>query len=746
MKLSIAMIVKNEEKNLSKTLDALKALDGKIDYEIVIVDTGSEDSTIDIASKYTERVYEHPWSGNFAEMRNISLKYCEGEWILVLDADEVLETPEELISFFMDGRSEFFNSATVNIKNIISVKDKNYVMGSLFRLFKNISSFKFNGRIHEQPILTEPLGNTKISFLHNGYSRADYELVRYKNERNKKLLLEDLSKAKGNDKIYVLFQLAQTYAMANDDANTMSSIREAYRMTTQRRDGKINLYVLHFYAKELFTKQIYGKAIKIAEEAIQNKTTNLDFYYILALSYSNLKNYDKAQIYFDRYFEIREKRKDGIIEDITMIESAFDRKDEVLKERTICYYNSNEYKKVIETFDLIKDDKMKEVLKEIYIFSSLSVGDLNKFYNFYKSVKIEDRDIGNIISVIRRLDMEDTNNFSKGIKEKLIDFDDRLKVYINSIYFNKDEDILQNYNLIDFSSFYTWKSDLLIKLISKDKTKIELIGRLSKETAEAYVNAIIRDYDCLKILYEFSVDNFLAIDIKKLNFVTIVEKTLILSKSIEDDRYKSLLERTRINKLNLLRKIYNKEILSSDAIHSILNKYDIFWIENESLIKSASKNKLAYIKGLRELLKEFPEYGNVFGKYQEELKLNTITKEMELEKEKLFDIVEEYVNSNRTEEALEILASLDDLFMYDGKICNYKGVVEYLLGENEKAILNLAIAYELLEDKFDSAYNIACVLESMKRIDEAKAYYDLAYEHCKDNNMKAEILNIIQNL
>ena len=74
MKLSIAMMVKNEERIIERTLKAIRQLDGKITYEIIIVDTGSTDSTLDIAKKYTHRVYQHEWTGNFGEMRNKTIK------------------------------------------------------------------------------------------------------------------------------------------------------------------------------------------------------------------------------------------------------------------------------------------------------------------------------------------------------------------------------------------------------------------------------------------------------------------------------------------------------------------------------------------------------------------------------------------------------------------------------------------------------------------------------------------------
>ena len=90
MLLSIVMMVKNEEKYLDKTLYALKNLRKDIDSELIILDTGSTDNTVEIAKKYTEKVYFAKWNNNFADMRNISISYASGDWILILDADEKL--------------------------------------------------------------------------------------------------------------------------------------------------------------------------------------------------------------------------------------------------------------------------------------------------------------------------------------------------------------------------------------------------------------------------------------------------------------------------------------------------------------------------------------------------------------------------------------------------------------------------------------------------------------------------------
>ena len=84
MSLSLCMIVKDEGKFLEGCLESVKNF---VD-EIVIVDTGSTDNTIQIAEKFGAKVVKHNWDNSFSEARNVSLKHATKDWILVLDADE----------------------------------------------------------------------------------------------------------------------------------------------------------------------------------------------------------------------------------------------------------------------------------------------------------------------------------------------------------------------------------------------------------------------------------------------------------------------------------------------------------------------------------------------------------------------------------------------------------------------------------------------------------------------------------
>ena len=86
MKLSVVLITHNEESNLGRTLDSVRALVRDGQGEIIVVDSGSTDRTVEIAKTYEARVFVEPWKG-YAAQKNSAIAKATGNWILSLDAD-----------------------------------------------------------------------------------------------------------------------------------------------------------------------------------------------------------------------------------------------------------------------------------------------------------------------------------------------------------------------------------------------------------------------------------------------------------------------------------------------------------------------------------------------------------------------------------------------------------------------------------------------------------------------------------
>lgn len=162
MKLSACLIVKNEKDHIIDVLTSLKGVD-----EIIVVDTGSVDNTVELAQSMGAQVFtDYQWNDDFAEARNHALSKCTGDWILSIDADEVLE---------IDGVNKIRNRIAVAGPDILHFSVKMTSKGSgqthnLPRIFRNDGSVKWVGAAHETlyPVQT----NYTDIVITYGYSTA----------------------------------------------------------------------------------------------------------------------------------------------------------------------------------------------------------------------------------------------------------------------------------------------------------------------------------------------------------------------------------------------------------------------------------------------------------------------------------------------------------------------------------------------------------------------------------------------
>lgn len=179
--ISLVLIVKNEEKDLPRCLDSFK----DIVKEIIIVDTGSTDRTVEIAKSYGARVEYFEWCDDFAAARNESLKYASCEWILRTDADEYIEESEKikLLHCANSGLADAYICPT------ISIVEKGEDVVENVRLIKNHLGITYEYPIHEtiamsmnRKGLTQCLVN--INFKHTGYMSTEPDMMVNKIKRN----------------------------------------------------------------------------------------------------------------------------------------------------------------------------------------------------------------------------------------------------------------------------------------------------------------------------------------------------------------------------------------------------------------------------------------------------------------------------------------------------------------------------------------------------------------------------------
>ena len=206
-RLTLCMIVKNEKQNLPRCLASVTPY---VD-EMIIVDTGSQDETPEIATQYGAKVKNFKWSDDFASARNYALSQVSGDWVLVLDADEELVVRSE------DFREQLTAQPEVLAYSLIRTEvNDTQGMAPLhtIRLFRNIPELRYVGRFHEQlkyqnQLIRKPLvGQLEtIGILHYGYGEQQ---VQQKNINRNIPILEAIRQQEGLS-LMLLYCLAGMY-------------------------------------------------------------------------------------------------------------------------------------------------------------------------------------------------------------------------------------------------------------------------------------------------------------------------------------------------------------------------------------------------------------------------------------------------------------------------------------------------------------------------------------------------------
>ncbi|HTG32803.1 MAG TPA: glycosyltransferase [Thermoanaerobaculia bacterium] len=149
MLLSVCLITKNEERFLAGCLDSVRA----VTDEIVLVDTGSADRTLEIAADYGCRVLRRPWDEDFSAARNAGIAAARGQWILCIDADERLSNPAALPPALLAAAPEV-GGLFIERHDVVTHPEEGrtdvYPIGIL-RLFRNHKAVRYEGIVHERP-------------------------------------------------------------------------------------------------------------------------------------------------------------------------------------------------------------------------------------------------------------------------------------------------------------------------------------------------------------------------------------------------------------------------------------------------------------------------------------------------------------------------------------------------------------------------------------------------------------------
>ena len=303
MEIALCMIVRNEREHLPACLAAAR---GVVD-EICIVDTGSTDGTIEVALSFGARVEEHPWADDFSAARNASLGMARSEWILVLDADEVLCDPDRardlLLAFARRGQG---TAGRVLIENTDPAGERSQV--AITRFFARGVGV-FQGRIHEQLVARPQWGtaagrsgppalayaDSGLRVEHGGYAALGAQREA-KLARNVALLRSALGETPKDG--YLWYQLGRTLAVAEDHQGAVEALEQGLVHCPDGASWAAHLFEIGGYSLRALGHS--EQALALLDQVESTFRDRADTCFLIALLAMDCGQLERAESGFER--------------------------------------------------------------------------------------------------------------------------------------------------------------------------------------------------------------------------------------------------------------------------------------------------------------------------------------------------------------------------------------------------------------------------------------------------------------
>lgn len=289
--ISLCMITKNESDKLDRCLAAVKDLP----LEIIVVDTGSTDNSVEVARKYTEHVYHFDWISDFAAARNFSISKATHDWILVLDTDEYVTSVD------MEAIYKLIDENATGVGCLIRTSPD--TVGSITvdhveRLF-NKKFYMYKRPIHEQVL---PIDETLTAFCsfdiplyvdHDGYFSSKEEMD-LKAKRNLDILLASEHDYPDS---YTYFQIGQSYYIMGDYENACRYFEKGLNFDLSPESEFVQLMIVHYGYSLLNTDR--GEDAQLFLEQVYSYFDFLaDFLMVIGTVYIRNEHYMKAALQF----------------------------------------------------------------------------------------------------------------------------------------------------------------------------------------------------------------------------------------------------------------------------------------------------------------------------------------------------------------------------------------------------------------------------------------------------------------
>ncbi|WP_044974712.1 glycosyltransferase family 2 protein [Ruminococcus sp. HUN007] len=625
--LSIGMIVKNEEKVLERCLKSLQPLMNAIPSELIIADTGSTDSTVEIAKKYTDNVFYFEWINDFAAARNSTLKKAKGKWYFFLDADEYLdEDVSEIINFFSIPELYLkYKTLEIMIRNYMDVNKTNYRDACLAR-FQRINDPKdpveFIGKIHESIWIRQPLGYFSTILHHTGYCYSSAQQSMNKKNRNMQLMREEYEK-NPND-LRLLSHLID--GAGNDNNEKEKYISEALVIAKAERR---HLYsnVVYMQAVQNLQNSRPEYCLELCREyydtldGVENCVATVAVAMTEAKILSALARYNESYLAFCRYFDLYERYKkdeliltdssahpvDGVTESeyircICMAaldlkkSKRYDEAFQLLSKFDIVSLDGEDFKNVLGSIrEICQDKKQYSTLAEYY-GKIINCDDDNKcelslymMESTYYSIVGEDNRMAFAKDVV-----------NTGVKGK---YSDLMKLVLTQNEKSFADDLLTFIKNVD-----DWKEGYSEAIYLAVKHGIDISGVVDNMIASEFRSKLemiaVNHDDFAGYVLCYGVPESFTSNIKRFLWITsMYEKAAYRSFMLDDNRKHEMY----LMFTNLLGEyvsnIYNPELLQDEADIQVLpslHKFGYYMLQANSALLNG--DSVGYVRGMKKAL------------------------------------------------------------------------------------------------------------------------------------------------
>lgn len=613
-------------------------------------------------------------------MRNLTIGYAKGEWILIIDADEQLEDDSGIIQFLKSNDSKKFKTAVINVKNYINLEKGTYGTIESPRLFYNEPSFKYIGSVHNRPYCGKPVILLQSSLKHYGYNADDKELMERKFQRTSKLLMKEIEQ--NHNDVYYNYQLSISYGMHGDNDKALKQMQKTYSIIEKEKlDKKEYIYIYYEYAMYYFESSEpdkYENSKRICEEGIKFEDDYIDLYFLLGKINSIQNEFKKAEVCFNKYLDLYENIKKLPISVNTMVKLyTIDKLQECYFNLAIIYYSEKKYKDASEYIQKVDNEEFLKKITGIFIRTYINLKDYNGIRKFYisKMYGKEEMDklfIDQLEESIKKCSEKERKTVWKLFSNDMNDYSSLNRIRMSDEKFGKEFEnkVDTAISSIDLNNASDYFGDLIYYKIKLKKDVSNDLFYVGQGKIVSYIKYCIDKYSDFKDVIKNYIDINRKDEYASIRLNKIFERVILILNSENADTFRKYFSSYVSDGIRYISLYYNSLILENEFVNDVKNEEDGFFIYMNQANNLRNTDLKQYVNYLKKALEIYPcmKTGIKLLIEESRKKLGNTSDEFESYKIQIKNRINVLIDNNKLEDAEKLIKEYEDIVKGDMEI------------------------------------------------------------------------------